>query len=168
RGYVAAVVTIPHLILEEDMAETVPLCAALQWHDDDIFRGADAATLQAPGVGVGTGTNHQMNGIKAPEGWVIRFCALRAAAIEGERQRYDRAFGDESGSRNDVFRCRMVEGAEFVLRSPAAPIPESVSRRMNVGHCQLAAVCQIHLRSPRKECPKCVEGTSGLSPPTPG
>src|SRR5262249_27062424 len=46
----AAVIAVPHIVLIKNVAETVPLRAALQWHRHHIVRRADAALIEHTGI----------------------------------------------------------------------------------------------------------------------
>jgi hypothetical protein len=77
-------------------------------------------------------------GIEAPERRIFRLAALRPAMVERKRKRNHFTLLHEARRRDDVFRPRVVERADLVVRAPAPPIFQSFSRRMYVGQRQLA------------------------------
>src|SRR5262249_21964577 len=122
RGHFAAVVAVPHLVFVEDVAEPVPLRAALQRHGHHVVGGADAALVEHAGIGIGAGADHGVNRIGAPHGRIVALGALRTGVVEVERERDDFAFAHEPCRRDDVLGTGVVERADLVIRPPLAPI----------------------------------------------
>ncbi len=141
RSHRAAVVPVPHVIAVKNVAEPVPLRAALRGHHDHVVRGANFAAVQHARVGVRPGAQHQVDGIKPSHRGIFRLPALRPAMVERQRERNDFALLHEPRRRDDVFRPRVVERANLVVRPPASPIFQPLRRRVYVGHRQLARRC---------------------------
>src|SRR5689334_1652931 len=60
------VVAVPHLVAVEDVAERVPLRAALQRHRDHIVGVTELVGILRAGHGIGAGREHGVDGIEAP------------------------------------------------------------------------------------------------------
>src|SRR5262249_8047968 len=76
RGHFTAVVAIPHVAFIEDVAEPIPLRAALERHGHHIIGGADTALVEHTGIGIGAGADHGMDRVGAPHCRIIAFGAL--------------------------------------------------------------------------------------------
>src|SRR5262249_15162706 len=135
RGHFTAIVAVPHVAFIEDVAEPVPLRAALERHGHHVVGGADAALVEHTGIGIGAGADHGMDRIGAPHRRVIALGALRAGVIEVERERDDLAFAHEPRRGDDVFRTRIVERADLVVRPPLAPVLVFLGRVAQVLAC---------------------------------
>ena len=118
----AAVEAVPHVVLIEDVAEPVPLGAALQRHHHHVIGGADAALVEHAGIGIGAGAQHEVQRVDAAHGRVIGLAALGAELIEIERERDHLALLDEPGGGDDVLGTGVVQRADFVVRAPLAPV----------------------------------------------
>src|SRR5262249_30677406 len=135
RGHFTAVVAIPHVAFIEDVAEPIPLRAALERHGHHIIGGADAALVEHTGIGIGAGADHGMDRIGAPHCRVIALGALRTGVVEVERKRDDLAFAHELCCGDDVFWARIVERTDFVVRSPLTPVLVFLGRVAQVLAC---------------------------------
>ena len=114
----ACVVTVPHFVVVEDVAERVPLRAALQRQRHHVVGVAQAALVLIAGDGVGAGGQHGVNRIEAvaPEAF------LRAEFVEVKSERKRLAAFDQLAGVDDVFGLDVVERAGFVVRAPFAPV----------------------------------------------
>ena len=121
-GHLAAVVTVPHIVFVEDVAEPVPLRSALQRHGHHVVGGADAALVEHAGIGVGAGADHGVDRIGAPHRRIFALGALRPGMVEVERKRDHLALLDQLGGGDDVLRRGVIERADFVGRAPFAPV----------------------------------------------
>src|SRR5437870_5546545 len=135
RGHFAAVVTVPHVAFVEDVTEPIPLRAALERHGHHVISGPDAAFVEHTGIGIGAGADHGMDRIGAPHRRIIAFGALRASVVEVKRKRDDLAFAHEPCRGDDVFRTRIVERADLVVRPPLAPVLVFLGRVAQVLAC---------------------------------
>jgi hypothetical protein len=104
------------------MAEAVPLGPALQRHHDDVVGGADAAPIEHARIGIGPGAQHHVQRVDAPQRGIVALCALRPVLIEIERERDHLALAHQRGRRHDIFRPRVVERADLVVRTPLPPV----------------------------------------------
>src|SRR5690606_34315859 len=59
--------------------------------------------------------------------------ALRAGGAEVDAEREDLAVADQPGGRGDLGRGDEVEGAEFVVAAPAAPVADAFGECVEVG-----------------------------------
>ena len=141
RGDLAAVVAVPHVVLVEDVAEAVPLRAALQRHHHHVVGGADAAVVEHARVGVGAGAQHGVQRIDAAERRVLALRALRAVVVEVERERDHLALAHQARGGDDVLGRGVVQRADLVLRPPASPVlvllggvAQIVSGKLALGH----------------------------------
>jgi len=135
RGHFTAIVAIPHVAFIEDVAEPVPLRAALERHGHHVVGGADAALVEHPGIGIGAGADHSVDRIGAPHRRIIALGALRTGMVEVKRKRDDLAFAHEPCCGDDIFRTRIVERADLVVRPPLAPVPVFFGRVAQVLAC---------------------------------
>src|SRR5437879_4060812 len=108
-SHLAAVVAVPHRVLVEDVAQAVPLRAALQRHHHHVVGGADAAMVEHAGVGVGAGSQQRVHRVDAAERRVLALRALRAVLVEVERERDDLALAHQARRGDDVLGLRVVE-----------------------------------------------------------
>ena len=122
RGHLAAIVAVPHGVLIEDVAEPVPLGAALQRHGHHVVGGADAALVEHARIGVGAGAQHGVDRVGAAHGRIVALGALRPGMIEIERERDHLAFAHQLGGRDDVLRGGVIERPDLVVRAPFAPV----------------------------------------------
>ena len=122
RGHLAAVVAVPHVVLVEDVAETVPLRAALQRHRHHVVGGADAALVEHARIGVGAGADHGVDRIGPAHRRVFALGALRAGVIEVEGERDYLALLDQLHGVENVLRRREVERPDLVVRTPFPPV----------------------------------------------
>jgi hypothetical protein len=128
----AAVVAVPHIVFVEDVAEAVPLRAALQRHHHHVVGGTDAALVEHAGIGVGAGAQHGVQRIDAAEHGIIGLAALRAVVVEVERQRDHLALFDKPRRGDDVFSRRVIERADLVVGAPFAPVLVLLRRRAEI------------------------------------
>jgi hypothetical protein len=124
RRHLAAVEAVPHVALIEYVTEPIPLGAALQRHDHHVIGGANAALVEHARIGIGSGAQHDVDGIDAAHGGIFAFGALRPMLVEIERQRDHLALAHQSGRRDDVFGLRVIQGADFIRRAPFTPVLE--------------------------------------------
>ncbi len=145
-GHVAAVVAVPHVVVIHDVAEAVPLRAALQRHDDDVVGAADLAVVEHAGIRIGPGAGHHVYRVEAAERGILGLAALRAFLIEVERERDDLALPHQARRGDDVGRGSEVERADLVVLAPAAPVLVALRRLVYVLARQLAVllVARVH------------------------
>ena len=139
------VVAVPHLVVEEDMAERVPLRAALERHRDRVVGVADAAAVLPPRHRVGAGRQHGVDRIVA----VAPQALLRAVAVVRQSEGENLALADEPRRGGHVLGRHVIERAELVIGSPFAPALEALRRLAQMGHVEgLGVVTSRHRRSP--------------------
>ena len=140
RGDVAAVVAVPHVVVVHDVAEAVPLRAALQRHDDDVVGAADLAVVEHAGIGIGPGAGHHVDRVEAAERGILGLAALRAFLVVVQRERDDLALPHQSRRGDDVDGGGEVERADLVVLAPAAPVLVALRRLVHVLARQLAVL----------------------------
>src|SRR5882762_3265316 len=124
----SSVVPIPHFFAEENVAQCVPLRAALQWHADHVIRVAQADRFLAAGYRVRPGRQHRMNGIEA----IAPQTVLRAVTVKIQRQRENFPFANEPRGIDDILRRNVVERTDLVVGPPTSPILQSLRRSIDV------------------------------------
>ena len=139
-GDVAAVVAVPHVVVVHDVAEAVPLRAALQRHDDDVVGAADLAVVEHAGIRVGAGAGHHVDRIEAAERGILGLAALRALLVVVERERDHLALAHQPRRGDDVRGGGEVERADLVVLAPAAPVLVALRRLVHVLARQLAVL----------------------------
>jgi hypothetical protein len=132
RGHLAAIVTVPHGVFEEDVAEPVPLRSALERHGHHVIGRANAALVEDAGIGVGAGADHGVDGIAAAHRGIIALRPLRAGMVEIQRQRDHLSLSHQRGGSHDIFGTRVVKGADLVVRSPFAPVLVLLRRLLKI------------------------------------
>ena len=129
-GHVGRWKAVVHPALEKNMCEGVPLRTGLQRHDDQVVGGAQVpvapvlrhpivAEIRVVVVDVAAVADHQVDGIKTSP---VAATDLRAARVVRDRERVDLALDRQCAGAGDVRRRQVVEGAELVVRAPAAPV----------------------------------------------
>src|SRR6266540_1379629 len=121
-GDFAAIVSVPHGVFVEHVAEPVPLRAALERHDHHVVGRADAAVIEHARIRVGARAQHRVHGVDAPHRRVFALCALRPGVVEVERERDHLALLHQPRRGDDVLGLRVVEGPDLVLGAPLAPV----------------------------------------------
>ena len=76
---------------------------------------------------------HGMDGIEAP----APPGALRTVLIEIKPQRKRFALAHERCGGNEVIGLDVIERADFVIRSPFAPVFQTLGRRLYGAHCDV-------------------------------
>src|SRR6266571_2246246 len=122
RGDFAAIVSVPHGVFVENVAEPVPLRAALERHHHHVVGRADAAVVEHARIRVGARAQHRVHGVDAPHRRVLALRALRPGVVEVERERDHLALLHQPRRSDDVLGLRVVEGPDFVLGAPLAPV----------------------------------------------
>ena len=121
-GNQGGVVAVPHLVVIENMAEGVPLGAALQRQGHHIVGVADAAFVLGAGDGVGAGGEHGMDGIKA----VAPKPGLRALIVEIEGEGKADAALYQFRRLDHIFGLNIIDSAILVVGSPLSPDFEAI------------------------------------------
>src|SRR5215211_2189899 len=117
-------VAVVHLVLEHDVGQGVPLGPRLEREDEQVVGPAQVLVL-APievadhraGDGVVAVPHHQVDGVEAAEP-----ARLGAGLIQRQAAGDDLARPDQGGGGGDVLGPDVVEGAELVVVTPAAPV----------------------------------------------
>ena len=116
-GDQGGVVAVPHFVVIENMAQRVPLGAALQGQGHHIVGVADAAFVLGAGDGVGAGGEHGVDGIEA----VAPKPGLRALIVEIEAEGEGNAALDQFRRLDHIPGLDIIDRAVFVVGPPLSP-----------------------------------------------
>ena len=112
------VVTVPHFIVVKNMAQRVPLRAALQRQRHHVVGVTQAAFVLIASDRIGAGGKHGVDRIEA----VAPQAFLRTGAVEVKPQRKHFAFFYQARSVDDVLRGDVVQRTDLIVRAPLAPV----------------------------------------------
>src|SRR6185437_12846093 len=83
RGYLTAVIAVPHRVLVKNMSQSIPLRPALQRHNHKIIRRTYASAIEDASIRIGARAEHEVDWIDTSDHrYVVVLGALRTVVIE--------------------------------------------------------------------------------------